>query len=315
MGAIEVERLRKHFDPPKGPVAVADVSFQIEEGEIFSLLGPNGAGKTTTISILSCLLKPDSGEARVGGFSVTREPEKVKALIGVVPQDIALYDDMTGRENLLFWGRMYGMSGSTLSKRVDEVLELIGLLDRQKDRLGKYSGGMKRRVNIGAALLHNPRFLYLDEPTVGIDPQSRRSILDKVKNLNAAGVTILYTTHYMEEAQELSHRIGIMDQGTLIALGTQDELVRLVGEQTRIDLALDRDAEILAGRWRDLPGVSSISNPEDGRLFLSTDDANTLMPRLFESARAADARITEISLAEPNLEMVFLHLTGRALRD
>ncbi|MBN1630229.1 MAG: ATP-binding cassette domain-containing protein, partial [Thermoleophilia bacterium] len=216
MGAIEVEGLRKQFDPPKGPVAVDGVSFQIEEGEIFSLLGPNGAGKTTTISILSCLLKPDGGEARVGGFSVTREPEKVKALIGVVPQDIALYEDMTGRENLLFWGRMYGMSGSTLNKRVDEVLELIGLLDRQKDRLGKYSGGMKRRVNIGAALLHNPRFLYLDEPTVGIDPQSRRSILDKVKDLNAAGVTILYTTHYMEEAQELSHRIGIMDQGAMI---------------------------------------------------------------------------------------------------
>ncbi|MBN1319202.1 MAG: ATP-binding cassette domain-containing protein, partial [Thermoleophilia bacterium] len=216
MGAIEVERLRKQFDPPKGPVAVADVSFRIEEGEIFSLLGPNGAGKTTTISVLSCLLKPDGGEARVGGFSVTREPEKVKKQIGVVPQDIALYDDMTGRENLLFWGRMYGMNGSTLNKRVDEVLELIGLVDRQKDRLGKYSGGMKRRVNIGAALLHNPRFLYLDEPTVGIDPQSRRSILDKVKDLNAAGVTILYTTHYMEEAQELSHRIGIMDQGAMI---------------------------------------------------------------------------------------------------
>ncbi len=315
MGAIEVEELRKQFDPPKGPVAVNGVSFQIEEGEVFSLLGPNGAGKTTTISILSCLLKPDGGEARVGGFSVTRESEKVKALIGVVPQDIALYEDMTGRENLLFWGRMYGMSGSTLNKRVDEVLELIGLLDRQKDRLGKYSGGMKRRVNIGAALLHNPRFLYLDEPTVGIDPQSRRSILDKVKDLNAAGVTILYTTHYMEEAQELSHRIGIMDQGAMIALGTQDELVRLVGEQTRIDLAVDRDAAILAGQWRDLPGVSSISDPEDGRLFLLTDDANTLMPKLFENARATGARITEISLAEPNLEMVFLHLTGRALRD
>ena len=194
------------------------MSFHIDEGEIFSLLGPNGAGKTTTISILSCLLRPDSGEARVGGFSVTRESEKVKRLIGVVPQDIALYEDLSGRENLVFWGRMYGMGGAELNRRVDEVLELIGLVDRQKDRLEKYSGGMKRRVNIGAALLHNPRFLYLDEPTVGIDPQSRRSILDGVKDLNAAGVTVLYTTHYMEEAQELSaphrdHGPGSHDRG------------------------------------------------------------------------------------------------------
>ncbi len=313
--AIVVDKLRKQFDPPKGPVAVDEVSFHIDEGEIFSLLGPNGAGKTTTISILSCLLRPDSGEARVGGFSVTRESEKVKQLIGVVPQDIALYEDLSGRENLMFWGRMYGMGGSELDRRVDEVLELIGLVDRQKDRLEKYSGGMKRRVNIGAALLHKPRFLYLDEPTVGIDPQSRRSILDGVKDLNAAGMTVLYTTHYMEEAQELSDRIGIMDRGVMIAVGTQADLVRMVGERTRIDLALDRDAQTLTGQWRDLPGVSTVSEPEDGHVWLLVDDANTLMPRLFESARTTGARITEINLAEPNLEMVFLHLTGRALRD
>lgn len=315
LDAIVVDGLRKQFDPPKGPVAVDNVSFSIEEGEVFSLLGPNGAGKTTMISILSCLLRPDAGEAWVGGFSVTHEAERVKRLIGVVPQDIALYEDLSGRENLLFWGRMYGLNGSTLNKRVDEVLEWIGLLDRQKDRLQKYSGGMKRRVNIGAALLHNPRFLYLDEPTVGIDPQSRRSILDRVKELNAAGVTVLYTTHYMEEAQEMSGRIGIMDRGAMVALGTQDDLVRLVGEQTRINLALDRNAHVLASQWRDLPGVASVSEPEDGRLWLLTDDANGLMPRLFDSARLAQARITEIGLAEPNLETVFLHLTGRALRD
>jgi len=166
---------------------------------------------------------------------VTKEAEKVKRLIGVVPQDIALYEDLSGRENLLFWGRMYGLRGAALNKRVDEVLELIGLVDRQKDRVQKYSGGMKRRVNIGAALLHSPRLLYLDEPTVGIDPQSRRAILEGVKAFNAAGVTVLYTTHYMEEAQELSDRIGIMDKGAMIALGTQDELVRLVGEQTGPD--------------------------------------------------------------------------------
>jgi ABC-2 type transport system ATP-binding protein len=315
VSAISVEKLRKQFDPPKGPVAVDDVSFHINEGEIFSLLGPNGAGKTTTISILSCLLKPDGGEVTVGGFSVQRQPEKVKALMGAVPQDIALYDDLTGRENLLFWGRMYGLRGAALDKRVDEVLELIGLADRQKDRVGKYSGGMKRRVNIGAALLHTPRFLYLDEPTLGIDPQSRRSILDGVKDLNASGVTVLYTTHYMEEAQELSDRIGIMDKGKMIAMGTQDELVHLVGERTRIDIALDHGAESLATEWRKLKGVSTVSEPESERLWIGAVDANTLMPSLFETARVAGARITEISLAEPNLEMVFLHLTGRALRD
>jgi ABC-2 type transport system ATP-binding protein len=313
--AIVVNNLRKQFDPPKGPVAVDGVSFSIREGEIFSLLGPNGAGKTTTISVLSCLLKPDSGEADVGGFSVMRKPDEVKKLIGVVPQDIALYEDLSGRENLMFWGRMYGLKGVALGKRVDEVLELIGLVDRQKDRVDKYSGGMKRRVNIGAALLHNPRILYLDEPTVGIDPQSRRAILDGVKNLNANAVTVLYTTHYMEEAQELSDRIGIMDRGKMIAVGTQAELVQLVGERTRVDLALDRQAHTLAEQWRDLPAVESVSEPEDGRVWLLVEDANTLMPQLFESARAAGARITQIDLAEPNLEMVFLHLTGRALRD
>jgi ABC-2 type transport system ATP-binding protein len=312
---IKVEGLRKQFDPPKGPVAVDGVSFDIQQGEIFSLLGPNGAGKTTTISILSCLLKPDGGEASVGGFSIRKQESKVKPLIGVVPQDIALYDDLTGRENLLFWGRMYGLRGARLGKRVDEVLQLIGLSDRQKDRVQKYSGGMKRRVNIGAALLHNPRFLYLDEPTVGIDPQSRRSILDGVKDLNASGVTVLYTTHYMEEAQELSHRIGIMDKGKMIAMGTQDELVRLVGERTRVDLALDHGAETLAEIWRKLPGVSTVSEPENERIWLDVEDANKVMSTLFDTARSAGSRITEITLAEPNLEMVFLHLTGRALRD
>ena len=315
MKAIEVEGLRKQFDPPKGPVAVDDVSFFIEDGEIFSLLGPNGAGKTTTISMLSCLLKPSSGDARVAGFSVTRDPEKVKAQIGVVPQDIALYDDLTGRENLVFWGRMYGMRGPELEKRVDEVLDLIGLTDRQKDRVDKYSGGMKRRVNIGAALLHKPHFLYLDEPTVGIDPQSRRSILDGIKDLNASGMTVLYTTHYMEEAQELSDRIAIMDHGKIVGLGTHEELVKIVGERTRIDLKVDRSGRELADQWRGMEDVADVSEPEDGGLHLMVMDASTVMPRLFETARATGAHITEINLAEPNLEMVFLHLTGRALRD
>jgi linearmycin/streptolysin S transport system ATP-binding protein len=315
VSAIEVRGLRKHFDPPKGAIAVDDVSFDIERGEIFSLLGPNGAGKTTTISILSCLLRPTAGDARVGGYSVTADADKVKEQIGVVPQDIALYGDLSARENLTFWGHMYGMGGTDLDKRIDEVLDLIGLVDRQDDRVDKYSGGMKRRVNIGAALLHKPSFLYLDEPTVGIDPQSRRSILDGIKDLNAAGMTVLYTTHYMEEAQEISDRVAIMDYGKLIAVGSQQELVRIVGEETRIDAAVDRDAGKLATVWRDLPGVSSVTQADDAHLTLLVGDATTLMPRLFDTASARGARITEIALAEPNLEAVFLHLTGRALRD
>ena len=217
MSIVEVRDLRKQYDPPKGVLAVAGVSFGIDKGEIFSLLGPNGAGKSTTISMLSCLLRPSAGDALVDGNSVVTAPLAVKAVIGVVPQDIAVYPDMTARENLVFWGRMYGLAGDQLKGRVDDVLRLISLEDRQHDRVEKFSGGMKRRVNIGVALLHRPRVLYLDEPTVGIDPQSRRAILDGILALRDQGMTVLYTTHYMAEAQELSDRIGIVDDGKAAA--------------------------------------------------------------------------------------------------
>ncbi len=214
--AIQVRDLHKDF----GDIhAVRNVSFDVAEGEIFSLLGPNGAGKSTIISILSCLLRPTRGDALVMGHSVVHEPLAVRAAIGVVPQDLALYEDLSARENLTFWGRMVGLRGAQLRQRVDEVLALIGLSERQKGRVAKYSGGMKRRLNIGIALLHRPQVIIMDEPTVGIDPQSRRNILDSVKELNRLGATVLYTTHYMEEAQELSHHIAIMDQGQVIARG------------------------------------------------------------------------------------------------
>jgi ABC-2 type transport system ATP-binding protein len=309
--AIEVQNLRKSFGENQ---AVQGVSFGVEEGEIFSLLGPNGAGKTTTISMLSCLLRPDAGDARVMGHSIRTEAMGVKSVLGVVPQEIALYEDLSARENLTFWGKMYGLRGSALKARVEEVLEIIGLTDRAKERVGKYSGGMKRRVNIGVALLHKPKVIYMDEPTVGIDPQSRRSILDSVVALKDQGMTVLYTTHYMEESQELSDHIAIVDHGKLIACGTHEELVKLVGQQTRIDLTVNVEPVRIVDVWRTIEGVKRVTL-EETLISVLVDDSNQVLPRLFEGATTRSARITSVDIREPNLEAVFLHLTGRALRD
>jgi len=329
--AIQVQNLHKYFN---GLKAVQGVSFEARSGEVLSLLGPNGAGKSTTISVLSGLLQPTEGDAFIMGHSIRREPEAAKACLGVVPQDIALYPDLSARENLIFWGKMYGLRGAALKRRVDEVLDVIGLADRQRDRVAKFSGGMKRRVNIGVALLHKPQVIIMDEPTVGIDPQSRRHILDNVVELNRQGMTVLYTTHYMEEAQELSDHIAIMDQGQIIACGTHEELVRLVGEQTRIDLTLNVEAGRVLAAWQQVEGVSRVSagarpeqsqgnGPEPGQaasaaapvVTVLVDDSNRVLPRLFEAATQQEARITSVDIREPNLEAVFLHLTGRALRD
>jgi linearmycin/streptolysin S transport system ATP-binding protein len=232
----------------------------------------------------------------------------------VVPQDIALYPDLSARENLEFWGKMYGLRGAPLRRRVDEVLQVIGLAERQKDRLGKFSGGMKRRVNVGVALLHKPAVVIMDEPTVGIDPQSRRHILDNVKNLNREGMTVLYTTHYMEEAAELSHHIAIMDAGTVIASGTHAELIRLVGEMARLELRLSAPGETVLDAWRRVEGVSQAS-AHNGAATVLAEDSNLVLPRLFDTAARLGARITSVDIQEPNLESVFLKLTGKALRD
>jgi ABC-2 type transport system ATP-binding protein len=311
MLAIQVQDLHRSFGQNR---AVDGVSFDVLQGEIFSLLGPNGAGKTTLISMLSCLLKPDSGDALVMGHSISAEPQLVKASIGVVPQDVALYSDLSARENLLFWGKMQGLRGALLARRADEVLEVIGLTDRQRDRLSTYSGGMKRRVNIAVALLHKPALIIMDEPTVGIDPQSRRSILDNVKQLRDQGMTVLYTTHYMEEAQELSDHVGIMDHGKLVAVGTQRELVKSVGELDRIQLRLSELTEGFLETWKTIDGIHDVTS-EDGLVTVLAADSNRVLPRLFESAARAGVRIVSVDIQEPNLEAVFLRLTGRALRD
>src|SRR5215510_12883840 len=268
---LEVQNLAKQYG---NFTAVNGISFDIKEGEIFSLLGPNGAGKTTTISMLSTLYTPTSGDATIGGHSITKDPMAVKRLIGVVPQELALYEDLSARENLLFWGQMYGLSGKSLDSRVDEVLEQIGLTDKAKNKVKTYSGGMKRRVNIGVGLIHKPRLLFMDEPTVGIDPQSRRAILDTVKDLNRQGMTIFYTTHYMEEAQELSDRVGVIDHGELIALGTQKELTKQVGQTDTLILHIGEndDSSALAASLKGMPDILE-ANASDHQISIITPQA------------------------------------------
>jgi ABC-2 type transport system ATP-binding protein len=318
MKAIEVIDLHKAFGDVR---AVQGVSFSVEAGEVFSLLGPNGAGKTTILSILATLLRPDSGDALVMGHSVRTDPMAVKACLGVVPQEIALYEDLTARENLTFWGKMYGLRGAPLKARVEDILGIIGLSDRADGRVSSFSGGMKRRVNIAVALLHKPRVIYMDEPTVGIDPQSRRNILDSVVALKDEGMTVLYTTHYMEEAQQLSDHIAIMDHGRIIAVGTQNELVKIVGEKTRIDLTIQSREAPSTEAWRSIPGVHQVDivegegDPNRRHLTLLVEDSNVQLPRAFEAAQAQGVHIASVDIQEPNLETVFLHLTGRALRD
>ncbi|MGC9398635.1 MAG: ATP-binding cassette domain-containing protein [Anaerolineae bacterium] len=315
MAFVEIHNLVKRYTPD-GPNAVDDVSFEVHEGEIFSLLGPNGAGKTTTISVLSTLLKPTSGTATVKGYDVQKEPMAVRHNIGVVPQELALYNELTARENLRFWGEMRGLGGAALREEIAEKLTLMDLTDRADDRVTTFSGGMKRRLNLAVGLLGNPPLVILDEPTVAIDPQSRRYILDYVKELNRKGTTVLYTTHYMEEAQELSHRIGIIDHGKLIALGTLDELTQLVGEHETLQLQLyqTEGGALLAEAVADFDGVHRAS-ADDGEVVLNVDAAETALPRVLSQASELGLSVRNIEIREPNLETVFLHLTGRALRD
>ncbi|HZW03534.1 MAG TPA: ATP-binding cassette domain-containing protein [Anaerolineaceae bacterium] len=310
---LEIQNLTKKYGEK---TAVDEVCFSIEQGEIFSLLGPNGAGKTSILLMLSGVTRPTRGDARIAGHSVVREPRLAKSQIGVVPQEIALYEALSARDNLFFWGRMYDMDGPALRQRVDEVLEIIGLSDRAGDRVETFSGGMKRRVNIGAGLLHQPQILFMDEPTVGIDPQSRRNILDSVKALNRAGLTVLYTTHYMEEAQELSDRVGILDHGRLIALGTQAELTQLVGQHETVRLRLEdgQPVETVSADLSALPAVVEAS-PAGDEVVVMVPDASSALPPILMRTAALNIRVRSVEIQEPNLEAVFLRLTGRALRD
>jgi ABC-2 type transport system ATP-binding protein len=290
------------------------VSLTIEEGETFGLLGPNGAGKTTTISMVCGLLERDDGSVTVNGEEITTGSTRGRAAIGLVPQDLALYPDLTGEENLRFFGHLYGMTAERLDDRVAEVLEVVGLADRKDDQTKEYSGGMKRRLNIGVGLLHEPRLLILDEPTVGVDPQSRNAILESVESLSREGMAVLYTTHYMEEAERLCDRVAIIDEGRIQAEGTRRELVSLVGEKDRVAISGSGNLAQAAEALRSVPGVTDATS-SDHRIEVLATDASSILPELLARVSSSGSSITGVEVVEPNLEAVFLHLTGKALRD
>jgi len=309
--------------------AVNDASFNIEEGEVFGLLGPNGAGKSTTIAMLSGLFPPTSGGGVIGGLDVVRDLAEVKQIIGVVPQDLALYPTLSGHENVSFFGELYGLRGKALRTRVDTVIGYVGMGERAKDRVQTYSGGMKRRINLAAGLVNQPRLLFLDEPTVGVDPQSRNHIFESVERLNREqGMSILYTTHYMEEAERLCHRVGIMDRGRLIALDTPRRLIESLGGGI-IQLGLAAADESIRAGIAALPDVQSVALADgaasqaeaaastDGKSVLKIEArrGNEALLQVLHYCNEANVDILSLDLLEPNLETVFLNLTGKSLRD
>jgi ABC-2 type transport system ATP-binding protein len=311
---LTVSNLRKSFGNLE---AVKDVAFAVETGESFGLLGPNGAGKSTIINMITGLFPPTSGAIHIKEIDVIKNPKQAQKWIGVVPQEIALYQAMSARENLKFWGRMYSLSGKELEKSVDEVLEIIGLTERAKDKVETFSGGMKRRVNIGAAILHHPELLIMDEPTVGIDPQSRNHILETVKRLNGEGMTIIYTSHYMEEVEYLCERIGIVDHGQLIALGTMGELRETIGDRSKIILTIDKDDSNIKKITATLTSLFSEKDLQiqENQVMVYHKEPQTILSDFIQSVTKAGTKVTSVDIVEPNLESVFLHLTGRSLRD
>ncbi|MDJ0923963.1 MAG: ABC transporter ATP-binding protein [Acidimicrobiia bacterium] len=311
MNVLECAGLVKAFDDL---VAVDDVGFHIAAGETYGLLGPNGAGKTTSISMIAGILESDAGTVTVGGTEITTHTTEGKAQIGYVPQDIAIYPDLSARENLRFFGKLYGLPKEQLDLRIDEVLEVIGLADRSDDRTDEYSGGMKRRLNIGIGLLHEPSLLILDEPTVGVDPQSRNAILEGVEALGHSGTAVLYTTHYMEEAERLCDRVAIIDGGKIRAEGTRRELVELVGQRDTVNLGVVGSAPRLVEALQPISEIESISAAE-ASVEILVEGASELLPRILDTAQQANVGISGVEVVEPNLESVFLHLTGKALRD
>ncbi|OKP85528.1 antibiotic ABC transporter ATP-binding protein [Paenibacillus helianthi] len=295
-------------------LTVDHVNFSIQEGEIFGLLGPNGAGKSTTISMICGLLKADGGDIVIDGLSVMNQPLEVKKRIGLVPQDLALYENMTAAENVSFFGKLYGLRGKLLKERVEEALAFTGLSDRAKDKPSTFSGGMKRRLNIACSIMHRPKLIIMDEPTVGIDPQSRNHILESVKALNKLGSTVIYTSHYMEEVAAICDRVAIMDKGHIIACGTESELRERVAHEEKIVIKASQITPALIQELGQHPGISRVELSEDTVELYLPSSQSQLQDILFIFAKH-EGIIASLNIEEPDLESLFLNLTGRTLRD
>lgn len=311
MELLNVKNVSKQF---KKIQAVDNISFVLNKGDILGLLGPNGAGKSTTISMISTLIAPDSGEIFYVGEDIIKKPKVIQESMGYVPQEIALYPMLSGKENLIFWGRAYGLKGSRLKEKAEEVSQIIGIKERLKDKVKTYSGGMKRRLNIGVALLHDPELIIMDEPTVGIDPQSRKHILDTVLELNKKGMTVIYTSHYMEEVEYLCNQICIMDQGKIIAEGTKEELIQRYNSSRDILLKLENESEEVLDKIRRLEYVISLEPSEEGIVVKVTQDKG-VFKSIVDILHDEGVSINSMDIQEANLETVFLQLTGRILRD
>lgn len=294
-------------------IAVNRLSLRIDKGSFYSLLGPNGAGKTTTINLLSSLLQPDSGEIIIDGLNVSTNQLKVKSLIGIVPQEISLYDDLTAYENLKFWGKMYRVPAGMLNIRINTLLNQFGLLDRKDDRIKTYSGGMKRRINIAAALLHQPKLVFMDEPTVGIDPQSRNNIYDAIQKMKEDGITILYTTHYMEEAERFSDKVGIIDKGKIIAEGTVDELKLIAKKHEQLIIHVNSLSEIQEKEI--LNKFSSGCIISENTIQIEIPQVKKELIPILNFCSSLQLEIEQAEIQKANLESVFLSLTGKTLRD
>ena len=305
---IQVTNLSKSFDELK---AVNNLSFSIEKGEVFGLLGPNGAGKSTTINMMSTILSSDEGVILIDGNDTKQLPNICKKLIGVVPQEISLYDEFTAYENLLFWGELYQIPTKELKERIAIILELIGLSDRKNDLIKTYSGGMKRRINIASAILHNPKVLFMDEPTVGVDPQSRNRIFEIVENLNKQGMTIVYTTHYMEEVERLCNRIAIIDDGKIVAQGTQSELQKESNVKETIEITFQSITSNQIGILKEM--FPSLKQKKQS--ITVACDANKELSTIISLCNTAKLQIEDLKLNKVNLEIIFLNLTGKQLRD
>lgn len=311
MIALELNGLVKRFG---SIVAVDNVDLSVREGEIFGLLGPNGAGKSTTINVICGLLSPNSGSLRIFGKDPLKHEHFAKTQIGIVPQDIAVYNDLTAYENISFFAGLYGIKGKELHKNTLEALEFVGLTDYQKRFPKSFSGGMKRRLNIACAIAHKPKLIIMDEPTVGIDPQSRNHILQSVKELNRRGSTIIYTSHYMEEVEEVCSRIAIMDHGKVIAEGTSKELKAMVSDTDTLCITVENGLKVDEKSLLDIPGVKNV-NIHENELRISTSRDVVSFPKIINTLMTSDNTIRNIESRTPDLETVFLSLTGRKLRD